>query len=136
MFLKNNSEGKLLIYSILNDEYLNFKAQKNDISANKIVSSNKEQISIKGLWRISCGNALTTFDINDNEGYLSLYSFNAIYINLRIMQSSKINEYLLWFKSTESQEIYYKESLKIENDNDISKDKIIGRLVLKENGKA
>jgi len=51
-------------------------------------------------------------DINKDKGFLSLYDFNAIYINLKVEKLSK-NEYLLKYASLASQEDYYKENLKL-----------------------
>ncbi|AYZ10649.1 hypothetical protein EGY05_01180 [Chryseobacterium arthrosphaerae] len=89
---------------------------------------------LKGMWGVICQNELTVLKINKNEGFLSLYDFNAIYINLKVEKLSK-NEYLLKYASVSSQEDYYKENLKI-IDEDISKEKVIGKLILQKNGKA
>ena len=90
---------------------------------------------LKGMWAVICQNELTVLKINKNEGFLSLYDFNAIYINLKVEKSSNKNEYLLKYASVSSQEDYYKEDLKIV-DEEISKDKVIGKLILQKNGKA
>ncbi len=90
---------------------------------------------LKGTWAVICENELTELDINKSEGYLSLYDFNAIYINLKIEKVSNKNEYLLKYASLASQQDYYKENLKIV-DEEISKDKVIGKLILQKNGKA
>lgn len=47
---------------------------------------------------------------------------------------SNKNEYLLKYASVSSQENYYDEYLKIV-DEEISKDKVIGKLILQKNGK-
>ncbi len=65
---------------------------------------------------------------------MSLYDFNAIYINLKVEKLSK-NEYLLKYASVSSQENYYDDRLKI-IDEEISKDRVIGKLILQKNGKA
>jgi hypothetical protein len=92
--------------------------------------------NLKGLWGVVCQNELTELDIDKSEGFLSLYSPNAIYIKLKIEKSSNQNEYLLWFQSTSSQQDYYGDRLKIENDDDISRDKVIGKLIVEKDGKA
>ncbi|MEE6129957.1 hypothetical protein V2E39_21335 [Chryseobacterium arthrosphaerae] len=86
------------------------------------------------MWGVICQNELTVLDINKDKGFLSLYDFNAIYINLKVEKLSK-NEYLLKYASVSSQEDYYKENLRI-TDEEISKDKVIGKLILQKNGKA
>ena len=129
LLLDEDNNGKLLIYSILNDDYLNFKTQV--INENSVRKEDEN-----GLWRLSCEGALTTFDINDDKGYLSLYSYNEIYINLILKETNKLNEYNLYFKSTESKQKYYDDGEYIENDNDISKEKTIGKLILQKDGKA
>ncbi|MBP2619058.1 hypothetical protein [Chryseobacterium jejuense] len=90
---------------------------------------------LKGMWGVICENELTVLKINKNEGFLSLYDFNAIYINLKVEKSSNKKEYLLKYASVASQEDYYKENLKI-IDDEISKDKVIGKLILQNSGKA
>jgi hypothetical protein len=77
-----------------------------------------------GTWAVICQNELTELDINKGEGFLSLYDFNAIYINLKVEKSSNKNEYLLKYASVSSQENYYDDHLKI-IDDEISKDKVI-----------
>ena len=103
-----------------------------------IAKSKIEKISpsdLVAMYGVICQNELTELDINKSEGFLSLYSPNAIYINLKVEKSSKENEYILKFASTSSQRDYYPEMLKV-NDEEISKDKIIGRLIVKTGNKA
>ncbi|MDR6923080.1 hypothetical protein [Chryseobacterium sp. 2987] len=103
---------------------------------NKTIIETKTYPSdLKGMWAVICQNELTELSVNKNEGFLSLYDFNAIYINLKVERSSNKNEYLLKYASVSSQENYYKEYLKIV-DEEISKDKVIGKLILQKNGKA
>jgi hypothetical protein len=87
------------------------------------------------MYGVICQNELTELDINKSEGFLSLYSPNAIYIKLKVEKSSNENEYILKFASTSSQRDYYPEMLKVK-DEEISKDKIIGRLIVKKDNKA
>lgn len=89
---------------------------------------------LKGMWGVICANELTELDINKSEGFLSLYDFNAIYINVKVEKLSK-NEYSLKYASLASQQNYYKENLKIV-DEDIDKNKPIGNLILLKDGKA
>lgn len=89
---------------------------------------------LKGMWGVICANELTVLDINKDKGFLSLYDFNAIYLNLKVEKLSK-SEYLLKYASVSSQQDYYKDSLSI-IDKDIDKNKPIGKLILLEGGKA
>lgn len=125
-------------YSIQENDTLqqskNLMKTKND--EDKTVEREKTAPSnLKGTWAVICKNELTILEINKNEGYLSLYSLNAIYINLKIEKLSNKDEYLLKYASLASQQDYYKENLKIV-DEEISKDKVIGKLILKNNDKA
>ncbi|MCC2590850.1 hypothetical protein [Chryseobacterium sp. MFBS3-17] len=86
------------------------------------------------MWAVICANELTELDINKDKGFLSLYSVNGIYINLKIEKSSE-QEYILKYASLSSQKDYYKDELRIE-DKDIDKNKPIGTLILLEDGKA
>ncbi|WP_313093519.1 hypothetical protein [Chryseobacterium flavum] len=108
-------------------------SSKKDIIADANQSTTPSDL--KGTWAVICENELTELEINKNEGYLSLYDFNAIYINLKVEKVSNKNEYLLKYASLASQQDYYKENLKI-IDEEISKDKVIGKLILQKNGKA
>ncbi|WP_409417021.1 hypothetical protein [Flavobacterium sp. PS2] len=95
--------------------------------------SQDSKLDLSGLWRLNCENSLTTFDISDKNGYLSLYSDNAIYINVEIINiEDKVGEYYIRFKNTESQQNYSGDKKSIV-DNEISKSENIGRLVLKNN---
>lgn len=135
--LIEDDKGKYLIDGILNDDFLNFKKSKKDDESTKekLVDSNNQQTKITGLWRLGCEGDLTTFDINDNQGYLSLYSFNKIYINTTLRQTSNPNEYNLFFKDTAFKQKYYDDYEFIENDNDISTKKPIGKIKIENNGK-
>ncbi len=86
-------------------------------------------------WAVNCPGELTELSIHNAEGFLSLYSPNAIYINLSVEKLSDPKEYILKFASVSSQKDYYDDMLKI-TEQDISKDKPIGRLVLKDDGNA
>lgn len=129
LLLKKNEKGNLMIYSILNDEYFNFKTQKNDTVKIESKSSNaiKKEIDIEGFWRKDCGGNLTLLDIQNNEGYLFLYSFNSIYINTILEETAKINEYNLYYKNVDSQKEYYEDRINIK-DEDISKTKEIAKI--------
>lgn len=127
-----------------NFQHINNITQKNGSA--HLINSNKNRdkatleektylSDLKGTWAVICQNELTILEINKNEGYLSLYDFNAIYINLKVERSSNKNEYLLKYAGLASQQDYYKENLKIV-DGEISKDKVIGKLILQKNGKA
>ncbi|WP_158611984.1 hypothetical protein [Paenimyroides tangerinum] len=87
------------------------------------------------MWAIICANELTELDIDKDEGFLSLYSINDIYINLKIEKNSNKNEYILKYSSISSQRNYYENELKIV-DEDIDKNKPIGKLIILEDGKA
>lgn len=91
--------------------------------------------SLKGTWGVNCENELTTLDIDRTKGYLSLYSPNAIYINIDVFKSATNDEYLLKFNSTDSQKKFYADKLTIK-DEEISKDKIIGKLKIRKDKKA
>ncbi|WET48767.1 hypothetical protein PYS58_19680 [Chryseobacterium indologenes] len=106
-------------------------SSKKDIIADANQSTTPSDL--KGTWAVICKNELTVLEINKNEGYLSLYSFNAIYINLKVEKLSK-NEYFLKYASVSSQKSYYDDRLKIVDEN-ISKDKVIGKLILQKGGK-
>lgn len=91
--------------------------------------------SLKGTWSVNCQNELTTLDIDKNKGFLSLYSPNAIYINIDVFKSATNDEYLLKFNNTDSQKNFYADKLSIK-DEEISKEKIIGKLKIGKDGKA
>ncbi|MDY0930860.1 MULTISPECIES: hypothetical protein [unclassified Chryseobacterium] len=69
---------------------------------------------------------------NDKIDNIDLY--NNQDFNLKVEKFSKKDEYVLKFASTSSQRDYYKNMLMIV-DEDISKDDIIGKLVIKKDGK-
>lgn len=89
------------------------------------------KLNIDGTWRLTCKNYLTEFDIDKDEGYFYLYSFNSIYINVEIIKNKK-NEFYMKFKGTASQKIYYYD-MKILNVEDISKSESIGKITLFKN---
>jgi hypothetical protein len=103
----------------------------------KIITGQQEETypsDLKGYWQTGCGNKFTELSVNNSEGYLSLNSVNAIYIDLKVEKLSKENEYVLKYAGIGSQRNYYKDSLKIE-EGEISKDKIIGSMVTQKDGK-
>jgi hypothetical protein len=88
-------------------------------------------LSLKGLWSVNCENELTVLDVSDHNGYLSLFSNNAIYINVDIIDIPNIkDEYYLRFKNTDSQKNYYKDDKNV-IDDEISKTENIAKLVFK-----
>lgn len=98
--------------------------------------SNKTEVSeLNGTWAINCENGITDLDINKNEGFLSLYDFNAIYINIKVDKVVDKEEYVLKFDGIFSQKNYYAEMLSIDDD-EISKEKPIGTLIIHKHGKA
>lgn len=122
---KSNVTGEIIYNKKVNDKFI-FK-DKDDIEKTIPVIPT---LSINGSWSINCENGLTEFDINENEGYLFLFSDNAIYINVKIEKSSDgNNEYLMYFKNTASQKNFYKEKMNI-IDDEISKTKLIGKVAL------
>lgn len=132
--VKKNSN---LITVSLNDkiENINFELSnlKNKLSPTPPLVTTPSDL--KGMWGVICANELTELDINKDKGFLSLYSINAIYINLKVEKISNKNEYLLRYASVSSQQDYYADKLKIV-DEDIDKNKPIGTLILLEDGKA
>lgn len=118
----NNSSKSTVINNIIN--------HSEESNQNQNISPS----DLKGTWAVICANELTELDINKDKGFLSLYDFNAIYINLKVEKLSK-NEYLLKYTSLSSQQDYYKDRLSIV-DEDIDKNKPIGKLILLEDGKA
>ncbi len=107
----------------------------NNHSEEPNLDQNTTPSDLKGMWGVICANELTELDINKDKGFLSLYSINAIYINLKVEKISNKNEYLLRYASVSSQQDYYADKLKIV-DEDIDKNKPIGTLILLEDGKA
>jgi len=82
---------------------------------------------LKGSWAVNCDNGLTELSIDKNEGFMTLYSDNAIYINVTVKKSPDTHDFLIYFKSTDSQKRFYKDKPNV-NDSEISKDKPIGKL--------
>ncbi|PAM92489.1 hypothetical protein B4N84_22540 [Flavobacterium sp. IR1] len=123
----NNSE--FIIDALVKDKFFktfNLKERKRIVQ-----ESLDSNLDINGLWRLNCANSLTTFDISGKKGYLSLYSDNAIYINVEIINiENKIGEYHIRFIDTESQQNYDVNKNSIVDD-EISKSENIGKLVLK-----
>lgn len=104
--------------------------EKKSVSKENQIASKTD---LSGIWRLNCENSLTTLDISGAEGYMSLYSDNAIFINVEIVGAeNKLNEYYVRFKGTESQQKYY-EDKKNTVDSEISKTENIGKLVLRDN---
>lgn len=85
---------------------------------------------LKGSWAVNCENELTELSFENNEGYLSLYSDNAVYINVTVKKSEDKSGFLLYFKNTSSQKKFYDDKPTV-NDSEVSKDKEIGKLSLK-----
>ena len=136
IYIHSSPSKKLKLNKIEQNQDEKFDNINEDIKLlNGKVEEQTYQSDLKGTWAVNCENELTELEINKSEGYLSLYDFNAIYINLKIEKVSNKNEYLLKYASLASQQDYYKENLKIV-DEEISKDKVIGKLILQKNGKA
>lgn len=131
LLLRKNSKEKFEIYSILNDEYLS----SIDDSTPKVSRNDAQHLNINGDWSLVCENNLTRLEITNTNGVLSLNSFNAVFINIRVEKSAVNNIYNLRFASTLSQQQYYPDKLTV-NDDEISKDSIIGEFVLKQNAEA
>lgn len=108
-------------------------ADKNELD-DSLIEKNYPS-ALKGYWQTGCGNKFTEFDINKSEGYLSLNSVNAIYINLKVEKSVTNDEYVIRYAGLSSQKDYYKDGPKI-IDDEISKSEIIGRFVVQKDGKA
>ncbi|WP_326984690.1 hypothetical protein VUJ46_09225 [Chryseobacterium sp. MYb264] len=85
---------------------------------------------LKGNWAVNCENELTELSFENNEGYLSLYSDNAVYINVTVKKSEDNSGFMLYFKNTSSQKKFYSDKPTV-NDSEVSKDKEIGKLSLK-----
>ncbi|MFZ4680374.1 MAG: hypothetical protein ACOYLP_09420 [Flavobacterium sp.] len=113
------------------EEIIGNKVKLKAICEKKILKTwvfNKREFNIDGLWRMSCSNTLTTFDINKTFGYLSLY-YGAIYINISIEKNKlKENEYFIKYSSIASQRVDY-ENAKSIKESEISKSEIIGKLI-------
>ena len=105
------------------------------LSQKNTVKEEQNTGQLHGSWAVDCENELTTLDINNETGFLSLDSNNAIYINLKVEKSSIKNEYNLKYASLSSQRVYYKDKLLVADD-EISKEKTIGKLIIKNDGKA
>lgn len=114
----------------------NFTKNLSSLPKNDLLKIEKNNLpsDLKGSWAVICQNELTILDINKSQGFLSLYDFNAIYINLKVEKSSNNNEYILKYSSTSSQQNYYKDMLMIV-DEDISKEKPIGKLIVQKGDK-
>lgn len=139
--IENNNEQYILNFNINSSKSnSSTNSEKVTSSITKINSKNNDSYAIlpsdlRGSWAVICQNELTELDINTSEGYLSLYSYNAIYINLKVEKSTNENEYVLKFANTPFQRVYYEDGLQIV-DEDISKEKSIGKLIVKKDGKA
>ncbi|MCV9926935.1 hypothetical protein OIU83_04700 [Flavobacterium sp. LS1R49] len=101
-----------------------------------LLKSEEKKISLvqnndlSGLWRIDCGNALTTFDITDSKAYISIYS-NTVYINAQINDiPNEPNNYLIRFLNQEDNN---EGSVNKIDEKNISKEKSIGKLEFKNN---
>jgi len=145
-FIKIKSLGYVFLFSAFFSCNKNEPARATPISAS--ASSwppvEEEQIStqsenknpeltladLKGSWAVNCENELTELSFENNEGYLSLYSDNAVYINVTVKKSEDNSGFLLYFKNTSSQKKFYSDKPTV-NDSEVSKDKEIGKLSLK-----
>lgn len=107
---------------------------KSDKIKNHVVIKEEKTFlsDLKGSWAVSCDNGLTTFNINKDEGLISLYG-NSIYIKVQVEKRFE-NEYILKFKQIADQKDWVDTSLRI-TESEISKDKIIGKFFIKKDGK-
>lgn len=107
---------------------------KDDSTKNNVVIKEEKTFPshLEGEWAVSCGNGLTTFNINKGEGLISLYG-NSISIKVQVEKRSN-DEYILKFKQIADQKDWVDNSLRIK-ESEISKDKIIGNFFIKKDGK-
>lgn len=99
-----------------------------------IKHTRKTEDPIVSSWRVSCTNYLTELDIQEDQtARLFLYSFNEIYITVRINKSSQNPaEYEMRFKNIDSQRIYYDDKKKV-IEEDLSKTNPIATFTIKGN---
>lgn len=98
-------------------------------------NTDKDEVSVadlKGSWAVNCENGLTELSIDKSDGFMTLYSDNAIYINVTVKKSPDSPDFLIYFKNTDSQKRFYKDKPNV-NDAEISKDKPIGKLSSSQN---
>lgn len=86
---------------------------------------------LQGEWAVNCANGLTTFNVNEGEGLISLYG-NSIFIKVQVEKQSE-DDYILRFKGIADQKDWVDQSLKI-TESEMSKEKIIGKFTIKKNG--
>lgn len=145
-FIYNESQHDLYIQNGTKEtRKLKLLSVKSETIASNIIEKEKKIITeqlvetypsdLKGYWQTGCGNKFTELSVDNSEGYLSLNSVNAIFINLKVEKSSKEKEYILKYAGIGSQQNYYEDELKI-NEGEISEDKIIGSMVIQQDGKA
>lgn len=145
-FIYNESQHNLYIQNETKEiRKLKLLTLKSEAIASNIIEKEKiiitEQLEetylsdLKGYWQTGCGNKFTELSVDNSDGYLSLNSVNAIYINLKVEKSSKEKEYILKYAGIGSQQNYYEDELKIK-EGEISEDKIIGSMVIQKDGKA
>lgn len=106
-----------------------------DIGDNKAIKCPVEKADpIVASWRVWCTNYLTEIGIDEQyNARMFLYSFNSIYITVRINKSSQNpNEYEMRFKNIDSQRIYYDDRKKV-IEEDISKTNPIATFTVKGN---
>lgn len=91
--LKKDANDKFLIYSILNDEYLNFIRIKRVVNNNTEKSNNpSNNYSIIGTWKYLCDDARDLRIETDKEIFLVVQG-NQIAINMIKLDKSTENEY-------------------------------------------
>lgn len=145
-FIYNESQHSLYIQNETKEiRKLKLLTVKSETISSDIIEKEKKIITeqleetypsdLKGYWQTGCGNKFTELSVNNGEGYLSLNSVNAIYINLKVEKTSKEKEYILKYAGIGSQQNYYENELKI-IEGEISEDKIIGTMVIQKDGKA
>ncbi len=97
-------------------------------------NENDSHVNINGVWRLECENDLTILDVvKEVEGSMSLYSFNRIYIKVRIKKIAGHN-YHIMYKNIDFQEIYYEDKNSIV-EGEISKEHPIAEIEILDKGK-
>ena len=119
---ENLKKKKKIIFDLL----LNESKQNMNLS-NEDDLSYKNPSEINGIWRVDCGNTLTTLEISNSNAYVSVYS-NTLFINSKIsISDQEPNTYYLKFLNQD--EFSTIEDSKID-EKQMSKDKNIAKLIV------
>ncbi|MGO4709818.1 DUF3828 domain-containing protein [Chryseobacterium sp. 2TAF14] len=128
LLLKEDENRKFLIYSILNDEYLNFNSTKKGINENNIESTNSSSNnnSLKGNWsNINCDDP-RGLDIKTSNELLICVEPNIFYIHLlKIDNSTDHNIIKYKLKEVEGIGMQDIETKNIFNDKEVAIIKIL-----------